>query len=74
LVKDKTTKQRATKLRDDVIQRSFCNGLLLLPCGRNTIRLTPPLNISRPLVDEGLHIFEEALTAAEETHLNKERS
>jgi len=36
-----------------------------MPCGPNSIRMTPPLNISRELTDEGLMIFEEALSAAE---------
>jgi 4-aminobutyrate aminotransferase len=64
-VKDPKTKERASALRTAVIERSFDKGLLIIPCGTNTIRMTPPLNISRDLVDEGLHIFEEALTEAE---------
>ena len=31
--------------------------------------MTPPLNIPRPLVEEGLSIFERALTEAESAHL-----
>jgi 4-aminobutyrate aminotransferase-like enzyme len=31
------------------------------------VRIAPPLNIPRPLVEEGLAIFEEALTEAEKT-------
>jgi 4-aminobutyrate aminotransferase len=65
-VKDRDTKERATDLRDDVIQRAFESGLLLIPCGSNSIRMTPPLNIPRPLVEEGLHIFENALSQVEE--------
>lgn len=64
-VKDKTTKERAVALRNRVIQRAFQNGLLLLPCGTHAVRFIPSLNISLDLVEEGLHIFEEALTAAE---------
>lgn len=64
-VKDRISKERATALRDDIIQTAFNNGLLVIPCGTNSIRITPPLNISRPLVEEGLHIFEDALTTAE---------
>jgi 4-aminobutyrate aminotransferase len=65
-VKDRDTKERATELRDSVIQRAFESGLLLIPCGSNSIRMTPPLNIPRPLVEEGLHIFENVLSQAEE--------
>lgn len=64
-VKDRTTKERDTALRNIIIQTAFEDGLLLIPCGSNSIRMTPPLNIPRTLVDEGLQIFEHALTQAE---------
>jgi len=64
-VKDKTTKERAVELRDAVIQKAFEMGLLMIPCGPNSIRMTPPLNIPRALVDEGLQIFETALAEVE---------
>jgi 4-aminobutyrate aminotransferase len=65
-VEDKGSKIRNPLVRDRVIQSAFESGLLLIPCGPNSIRMTPPLNISRELTDEGLMIFEEALTAAEQ--------
>lgn len=68
-VKDRSTRERAIALRDDIIQDAFENGLLIIPCGTNSIRITPPLNIGRSLVDEGLAIFERALTKAESVHL-----
>ena len=68
-VKDRRTKERAIALRDHIIQRAFEMGLLLIPCGTNAIRITPPLNIGRSLVDEGLETFERALTEAESVHL-----
>ncbi len=69
-VKDRRTKERAVDLRNHVIQRAFEMGLLLIPCGVNALRMTPPLNIERPLIEEGLHLFEQALTEAEERYLN----
>jgi 4-aminobutyrate aminotransferase len=39
--------------------------LLLLPCGKSTIRIAPPLSTTRGEVDEGLEIFEAAITEAE---------
>lgn len=68
-VQDRTSKARAVALRNDLIQRAFGKGLLLIPCGTNAVRITPPLNIPAPLVEEGLHIFEEALTEVEAMHL-----
>ena len=67
-VNDRETKERAVTLRDDIIQTAFLNGLLVIPCGSNSIRLTPALNVPRHLVEEGLHIFEHALTQAEARH------
>lgn len=62
-VKDQETKERDVALRNNIIQYTFEKGLLLIPCGRNGIRMTPALNIPRNLVDDGLQIFEEALKA-----------
>jgi 4-aminobutyrate aminotransferase len=64
-VKNKETKKRAKLLRDELIQRTFERGLLMIPCGTNSVRMTPPLNISRHLVNEGLEIFEQVLTEVE---------
>ena len=68
-VQDKQTKVPSPEVRDALNQIGFEKGVLLLPCGRNCMRLTPPLNISRELVDEGLRLFEEALTEAEKSVL-----
>ena len=66
LVKDKETKEPAPDIRDNIAQLAFRKGLLLLGCGPNTIRFMPALNISQDIADEGLTIFEEVLTEAEE--------
>jgi 4-aminobutyrate aminotransferase len=68
-VRDRQTKKRAIALRNSIIHTAFEHGLLMLPCGANSIRMTPPLNISRHLVDDGLQIFEDAVTAAEKAHM-----
>ena len=62
-VKDQESKERDVALRNKIIQYAFEKGLLLIPCGRNGIRMTPALNIPRNLVDDGLQIFAEALKA-----------
>jgi len=61
LVKDRETKERAGDWRDQVIQNAFHKGLLLLGCGQNTIRICPPLTVSREEVEVFLHILEESL-------------
>lgn len=65
-VKDQAAKDRAPEIQRAVIQQAFELGLLLIPCGANSVRLTPALNIGRQLVDKGLSIFEDALSMTEE--------
>jgi 4-aminobutyrate aminotransferase len=65
-VKDRETHEPHEKLRDQVVDEAFQRGLLLLGCGKSTIRITPPLNVSRAEIDEALQIFEEAITVIEE--------
>ena len=68
LVKDKTTKEPAKKLRNDVVHHAFNHGLLMLGCGTNSLRLMPPLNIDKSMADEALHKLDHALTDAEKQH------
>lgn len=64
-VRDRKSKIPADALRDRVIELAFERGLILLGCGKSVIRFAPPLSVSKGEVDEGLAIFEEALTLAE---------
>ncbi|HIQ05900.1 MAG TPA: acetyl ornithine aminotransferase family protein, partial [Anaerolineae bacterium] len=66
LVKDRDTRERASELRNALVRRAFDHGLLILGCGPNSIRFSPPLNIPRELIDEGLDIFERTLSQLEE--------
>ncbi len=68
-VQDRRTKERAIELRNDVVQRAFHKGLLIMPCGRNTIRLIPPLNTPQEQLEEGLFILAESIAEAEKEHL-----
>jgi 4-aminobutyrate aminotransferase len=53
-------------LRNRVKEIAYEHGLLLIGCGASTLRFIPPLVITRAEVDEGLAIFEHALTLAEQ--------
>lgn len=68
-VKNKETKEYAPELRDAVVHRGFERGLLLLGCSKSVIRIAPPLCITKAEIDEGLEIFEEAITLAEQEFL-----
>ncbi|HEX9284827.1 MAG TPA: acetyl ornithine aminotransferase family protein [Nitrospirales bacterium] len=61
LVRNQRTKERAEAERDAVVLKAFQRGLLLLPCGRNSFRISPPLSITRHEVDEGLAVLEAVL-------------
>jgi 4-aminobutyrate aminotransferase len=65
LVRDRRTKERAIEERDAVVNGAFARGLLLLGAGRNAIRFSPPLVITREQVDVAVGIFDEALTEVE---------
>jgi 4-aminobutyrate aminotransferase len=47
-----------------LLTRAFHNGLLLLSCGVSTLRVIPPLLVSRGEVDEALALLETALGEA----------
>jgi 4-aminobutyrate aminotransferase len=64
-VKDKNSKEPGAEIRERIVESSFERGLITLGCGKNTIRIAPPLNITRELMDEGLQIFEAAITEVE---------
>jgi 4-aminobutyrate aminotransferase len=64
-VKDHITKEPAHDLREAVVKHAFERGLLTLGCGKNTIRISPPLSISKSEMDDGLLVLEEAITLAE---------
>jgi 4-aminobutyrate aminotransferase len=65
LVRDRTTKERATDERDKVVDAAFRRGLLLLGAGKNAIRFSPPLVLTRQQADVAVRIFGEALTEVE---------
>jgi len=62
LVRDRTTKERATDERDAVVTAAFRRGLLVLGAGKNAIRFSPPLVLTRAEADTAVRIFDEALT------------
>ena len=61
LVKDQATKERAPALRDRVVQMCFERGLLVLGAGPNTIRISPPLVLTREQADCAVDTLAECL-------------
>ena len=68
-VKDQETRQPDEDLRDRIIHLAFQNGLLLLGCGKSTIRISPPLSINQAEIDQGLAIFEDVISQAEQRRM-----
>ena len=65
MVKDPERKEKAIEERNKVIQACFKKGLLILGCGENVIRLSPPLIITEREADTALTILEEVFRKIE---------
>jgi 4-aminobutyrate aminotransferase len=61
LVKDRTTKEPARDARDKLMKKAFERGLILLGAGASSLRLAPPLILTKEQADVGLGIFEGSL-------------
>ncbi len=61
LVKDQITLEPDHDGADAVMVEAFRQGLLVLTCGKSTIRFCPPLTVTRAEVDQALELFEAAL-------------
>jgi 4-aminobutyrate aminotransferase len=61
IVEDKNSKKKNKKKRNEIVQRCFEKGLLILGAGENIIRFCPPLIISKQEIETGVEIFEEVV-------------
>jgi 4-aminobutyrate aminotransferase len=60
-VVDKHTKASAGEQRDHVVELAFERGILVLGCGSNTLRLSPPLIVTKQQADVALDILEDCI-------------
>jgi len=63
-VENKTTLKPDVELRDRIEVACFDRGLIILGCGNNSIRWSPPLVLTKENVDVALEIFDEAIAAS----------
>jgi 4-aminobutyrate aminotransferase len=63
-VRDRRTREPAVSFRDHVLEESYKRGLILLPCGRSTLRYIPPLIVRHEEIDEAVEILDAAIVAA----------
>jgi 4-aminobutyrate aminotransferase len=61
IVKDKVTKEYGAAERDKIIERAFEQGVLFLGCGPSSIRLCPPLVVTKDETDVALDVLEECI-------------
>ncbi|MDR3765325.1 MAG: acetyl ornithine aminotransferase family protein [Acidobacteriota bacterium] len=60
-VADKKTKAPSAEARDHVVDLAFERGVLVLGCGPNTLRLSPPLIVTKQQADIALDTIEECI-------------
>ena len=60
-VADKHSKTPATQQRDHIVEAAFEKGVLFLGCGASTLRICPPLIVTKQQADVALDILEECI-------------
>jgi len=65
IVEDKDSKKPAPNLAKEIMMRSWKRGVAIITCGVSTLRIAPPLIITRELVDAALEIVEDTIREVE---------
>ena len=60
-VKDKKTKEYAGAERDRIVELAFEHGILFLGCGPSTVRIAPPLIVTKEEADVAVEGLEECI-------------
>jgi len=63
LVRDRVTKERATDERNTVVDACFERGMLILGAGRNALRLSPPLVLTKAQAKTAVEILDQAIAS-----------
>ena len=65
IVEDRETKNPGADKAREVMLRCWKRGVAIISCGASTLRIVPPLTITRELVDAGLEIIEDVIKEVE---------
>ncbi|MGB9779107.1 MAG: aminotransferase class III-fold pyridoxal phosphate-dependent enzyme, partial [Candidatus Bathyarchaeales archaeon] len=65
IVEDKESKKPASAKATEIMMRSWKRGVAVITCGVSTVRIVPPLNITRDLVDAAMEIIEDVVREVE---------
>jgi 4-aminobutyrate aminotransferase len=71
LVKGKKTKTFGQEEAGEVMSRAWKRGVLLITAGKSTLRIVPPLTVTRELVEEALIVIEACIKEVNEESLKK---
>jgi 4-aminobutyrate aminotransferase len=61
IVEDKDTKKPAKEKASKIMMRCWKRGIAIITCGASTIRIAPPILITRELVDAAMDIVEDVI-------------
>ncbi len=65
IVKDQATREYGNSERDRVVQAAFERGILFLGCGPSTVRIAPPLIVTKDEADVAMDALEESIAMIE---------
>ena len=65
IVESKESKKPAPQKVNEIMMRSWKRGINVISCGASTIRIAPPLVITKELVDSALDIIEDTIRQVE---------
>jgi 4-aminobutyrate aminotransferase len=65
IVKDQATREYGASERDRIVELAFERGVLLLGCGPSTVRIAPPLIVTKDEADVAMDALEEAIASVE---------
>jgi 4-aminobutyrate aminotransferase len=68
LVRNRETKERAAEERDALVDAMFRRGVLVLGAGKNAVRLSPPLVLTKAQADVAVSVLDEALADVERAY------
>jgi 4-aminobutyrate aminotransferase len=65
IVKDQNTREYGNTERDRIVQLAFERGILFLGCGPSTVRIAPPLIVTKDEADVAIDALEESIAVVE---------
>ncbi len=67
IVKDQKTREYGNAERDRIVESAFERGVLFLGCGPSSVRIAPPLVVTKDEADVAIDTLEESIAAVEKS-------